>query len=145
MSERCIRDAASADVAAIAALEARCFPTAAWSVSQVQQEIQRAGAVAVVLVEDGALVAYALGWSVVDEGELERIAVAPAVRGGGRGSLLLQAFHTASAAVALFLEVRADNHSAQALYRRNGWIKVGLRREYYRDGADALIMRWPAE
>ena len=41
----------------------------------------------------------------------------------------------------LTLEVRASNTEAQSLYRRFGFIPVGVRRGYYReDGEDAMIM-----
>jgi len=40
-----------------------------------------------------------------------------------------------------FLEVRAGNHAALALYEKAGFARRGLRRNYYRDPADdALIM-----
>ncbi len=39
------------------------------------------------------------------------------------------------------LEVRASNHSAQALYAKYGFNSVGIRRRYYTDnGEDAVIM-----
>jgi ribosomal-protein-alanine N-acetyltransferase len=45
-------------------------------------------------------------------------------------------------ALAVFLEVRADNDAAQALYRRNGFVDLRVRRGYYDSGrADALEMQ----
>jgi ribosomal-protein-alanine N-acetyltransferase len=41
----------------------------------------------------------------------------------------------------VLLEVRADNPRAQQLYRRFGFEQIHVRRKYYRDGVDALIMR----
>ncbi len=39
------------------------------------------------------------------------------------------------------LEVRVSNHTAQNLYRKYGFQKVGRRRRYYQDnGEDAWIM-----
>jgi ribosomal-protein-alanine N-acetyltransferase len=43
--------------------------------------------------------------------------------------------------VEVLLEVRADNPRAQALYVRFGFEQIHVRRRYYRDGTDALIMR----
>ena len=40
----------------------------------------------------------------------------------------------------VFLEVRADNRAATALYEGLGFTRTGLRRGYYRDGADALVL-----
>ena len=41
----------------------------------------------------------------------------------------------------LFLEVRADNPIARALYDSLGFEQIGVRPRYYRDGVDAILMR----
>lgn len=38
------------------------------------------------------------------------------------------------------LEVRASNHGAQQLYEQLGFARVGLRRRYYSNGEDAILM-----
>ena len=38
-----------------------------------------------------------------------------------------------------FLEVRRQNQAARSLYTRMGWIETGVRRNYYRDGEDAVL------
>ena len=41
----------------------------------------------------------------------------------------------------VFLEVRAQNHSAQELYYQLGFKQTGVRRNYYKDtGEDALLL-----
>jgi ribosomal-protein-alanine N-acetyltransferase len=43
------------------------------------------------------------------------------------------------------LEVRVSNHVAQNLYRKCGFERSGVHRNYYRDnGEDALLMRTPS-
>lgn len=44
---------------------------------------------------------------------------------------------------AAVLEVGVDNVAALALYTRLGFKRVGLRRGYYPDGTDAVLMRLP--
>jgi ribosomal-protein-alanine N-acetyltransferase len=44
-------------------------------------------------------------------------------------------------AASMFLEVAVTNHAAQALYHAHGFIEAGLRRHYYADGTNALILR----
>jgi ribosomal-protein-alanine N-acetyltransferase len=47
-------------------------------------------------------------------------------------------------ALAVLLEVRAGNESAQSLYQRQGFEIVGTRRNYYHDPTeDALVMKKP--
>jgi hypothetical protein len=42
--------------------------------------------------------------------------------------------------VEVTLEVKAHNSRAIGLYRKHGFVDVGLRRKYYADGSDALLM-----
>ena len=89
------------------------------------------------------------GYSVLaraaDEAELLNLAVAEGARGRGIGAALVrQAIADAMewGAWALFLEVRASNAAALALYLHAGFSEVGRRRGYYRrPSEDALILR----
>ena len=44
-------------------------------------------------------------------------------------------------AQSIFLEVRADNPGAQAVYSGFGFERIGVRRGYYEDGTDAIMMK----
>ena len=64
-------------------------------------------------------------------------------QGEGLGARLLVAGleHARAAGCGrMILEVRADNLGAQALYRRHRFVEVHVRRRYYADGTDALIL-----
>ena len=42
----------------------------------------------------------------------------------------------------IFLEVRTDNDAAIGLYESEGFVKIGVRKRYYRvSGADAYTMK----
>ncbi len=65
-------------------------------------------------------------------------------KGCGEGSRLLSAFIAKTreegfATVAL--EVSSANARARALYAKQGFTEIGLRKAYYRDGSDALVLR----
>jgi len=87
-------------------------------------------------------VGLAIWWTVADEVQLLELAVRPAARRRGAGAALaaLVAALPPPGGCAL-LEVAADNAAARATYRAAGWREVGLRRAYYRDGSDAVLMR----
>lgn len=106
-----------------------------------------AGHAATVMLENEAVRAYAVCMSLPGESELLNITVAPDARRGGLGRQLLAhvcAEAQARGAQRMFLEVRVSNAPARALYARNGFAEVGLRRAYYAaaDGAreDAILM-----
>ena len=75
--------------------------------------------------------------------ELQRIAVDPAYRRRGLAGGLLAAVESrvaADGATRLLLEVREDNTTAAAFYESRGFVEVGRRRGYYRDGAAAVVL-----
>ena len=41
----------------------------------------------------------------------------------------------------IFLEVREDNPVARGVYQHFGFEEIGVRRRYYDDGTDAIMMR----
>jgi ribosomal-protein-alanine N-acetyltransferase len=91
------------------------------------------------------VVAYLFGRGVADEGELLNLAVEPSQRGAGMARHLVHVFLAELAdngARAVFLEVRASNRAARALYRDLGFQEVGNRVRYYRKPAeDAVVMK----
>ncbi|HLT18604.1 MAG TPA: ribosomal protein S18-alanine N-acetyltransferase [Thermomicrobiales bacterium] len=93
------------------------------------------------------IIGFAGMWIMFDEAHVTTIGVHPDERGKGLGELLLvQLFVEAAArgAQMLTLEVRVSNESAQALYRKYGFERQGVRRRYYSDnGEDAYIMWSP--
>ena len=71
------------------------------------------------------------------------IASAPSVRRLGVGRALLVELLDdldGRAVEACFLEVRAGNAPALALYESHGFTRLDVRRAYYEDGEDALIL-----
>jgi len=79
-----------------------------------------------------------------DESEILTLAVRNTARRRGLGTELLKEaiVHAAAAgAHVMFLEVSIKNTAAQGLYAQLGFRRVGLRRRYYSDGTDAVVMR----
>ena len=81
--------------------------------------------------------------SAVGEAEILTVCVDPAYRRQGIARKLLQwAEQTVydNGAERFFLEVSKANESAQALYFSEGFAEVGVRKRYYPDGSDALLL-----
>jgi len=94
---------------------------------------------------NGKLVGYIVIAHGGGDAEILNVAVSPKKQGKGIGSLLVQhAIDCVSGfADMLFLEVRVSNHKAIALYSKEGFFEVGLRKNYYptlNGNEDALLM-----
>lgn len=106
-----------------------------WGAGAIADIVRGSGGFAVLAHKDAALAGFALVRSVADEAELITIAAAPAVqrKGVARGLLACTIDHLKHQAVQqFFLEVRADNMAAIALYKRAGFAQVGVRENYYK-------------
>ena len=96
-----------------------------------------------VAVLDGSVVGFAGSMYVEDEAHVMNIAVDPAARRHGVGRALfagLVSEATEHDARHLTLEVRVSNVAARQLYADFGLAPVGIRRGYYPDGEDALVL-----
>ena len=93
------------------------------------------------------IVGYYIAMPGVDELHLLNLTVAPAAQRRGYARLMLEALRAQAVSLRareLWLEVRASNQRARAIYERFGFRNCGLRRHYYpgRGAAreDAVVM-----
>ena len=139
-----IRPAGAPDAAAAAALAAVCFPDP-WPVSGFAAELENPDSVFLVCGPPEALHGFAVARSCAPDGEILDIAVAPAARRQGLGAALLLAALQAlqrRGVTDVYLEVRASNAPAIALYAANGFAPCGRRKNYYaRPVEDAILMK----
>jgi ribosomal-protein-alanine N-acetyltransferase len=93
------------------------------------------------------IVGYIGYWLMAGEAHISTVAVHPDMRGRSFGEVLLE--HSLEDAAqrgahVATLEVRVSNTSAQQLYTKYGFEKVGMRKAYYSDNnEDAFIMTTP--
>ena len=141
-----LRDATLADLDEVAALEADLFGSDAWSREIVREELAGDHRRYLVLVDEGGAIRGYAGLLVVGtDGDIQTIAVAPELRGGGHGRALMVELLAEAArrgARQVFLEVRADNPPARGLYASLGFAEIGVRpRDYQPEGIDAIGMQ----
>ena len=92
------------------------------------------------------ILAYGGLWLLLDEAHIATVASHPDWRGCGLGQWLMLALLDAAmarGAASSTLEVRAGNLPARHLYEKLGYEVTGVRKRYYRDGEDGLIMTTP--
>lgn len=138
------------DLVRCAEIEAELFAgDSPWSLSAFVSEVRAPYNTyfAARRVAGGPAIGYAgisvLGRAGAHECEIHTIAVEAGSQGSGHGRALLSRMLEVADGVQapVFLEVRTDNHSAIALYERNGFEIAGTRRNYYQpSGADAFTM-----
>jgi len=134
------------DVAAVHEIESRVFPNSAWSLELFWSELAGVPETRcyVVAEDHGTIVGYAGLMAVAPDADVQTIAVAAPSQRQGVGQLLLSELLGEAerrGSTRIFLEVAADNSSAQQLYTRNGFEVASRRRNYYAPGRDAVVMQ----
>jgi ribosomal-protein-alanine N-acetyltransferase len=89
--------------------------------------------------DDDKVVGYIGIEKILDEVHIINMAVDPQYRGKGIGNRLMQ--HVLNDEEVFFLEVRISNESAKKVYEKYGFKVISVRKQYYADGEDALVMR----
>jgi ribosomal-protein-alanine N-acetyltransferase len=125
-------------------LEEELFPSDAWSLEQLWQELAQPTRRYLVALSDGEVVGYAGAFVMPPDADIQTVAVSPDRQGEGIARTMLEdllATAEGEGVTHTMLEVRADNASAIGLYERLGFRALSARPRYYPDGTDAVIMR----
>ena len=78
-----------------------------------------------------------------DTADIEGVVTVKQFRRKGVGKMLVQQVLDSLKAQGVgkvFLEVRASNEPAKNLYHSKGFLDISLRKKYYQDGEDAIVM-----
>ncbi|MCX6572837.1 MAG: ribosomal protein S18-alanine N-acetyltransferase [Candidatus Aminicenantes bacterium] len=147
-----IRRMREEDLPAVRAIEALSFSNP-WSDNTFRGEIQNTSVsfpMAVVrrpgnpVVADEEVVAYIIYWQILEDVQVNNIAVHPDCRGLGLGEALMRyaiARVLESGATFMTLEVRQSNAPALTLYKKLGFEVMGTRKNYYtKPDEDAFVM-----
>ena len=143
-----LRDMTTADLPAVLAMEEELFAPDTWTAAMYRDELARTGTRHYLVAVDEAggreaVVGYAGLIAYPEEAHIATIGVTAAAQGRGIGAQLLDTLlaEADTRSQVVLLEVRADNDTAQALYRRRGFTEIGRRRGYYQpSNTDAVVM-----
>lgn len=148
-----LRRAGVDDLDAIMQIETSVFTTDAWTSDAMRADLASPHCYYLVALgaddpPDGSTIAGYAGLLAprgAKEGDIQTIAVAPEARRKGLGRVLMTSLMNEArrrGAREIFLEVRADNPTAEALYASLGFERLGVRPGYYQpDNVDAIVMR----
>lgn len=140
-----VRIAKSSDLDDIYELDMQTFAMP-WSKEALSYDIlENDNAFVIVAEYEGEFAGYADIWTVLDEADLNSIAVRVDFRRKGIGDAIMLAMTemlSANGVATINLEVRVSNMPAIKLYKKYEFNECGVRPGYYLDnGEDALIMK----
>jgi ribosomal-protein-alanine N-acetyltransferase len=132
-------------LAGVMPIERASYPRP-WSVNVFTSELEmmRRGERCYLVAREGAnVVGYAGMMFAADDAHVTNIAVGLVHQRSGIGTRLLAGLAWAAierGSTAMTLEVRVSNTSAQRLYARFGFESAGIRKQYYENVEDAIVM-----
>jgi [ribosomal protein S18]-alanine N-acetyltransferase len=133
------------DLRAVMRLEEELFAPDTWTQAMYLEELGlRDTRHYLVAVDGDEVVGYAGLIAYPDEAHVATIGVTAARQGEGIGGTLLDALLAEAdrRSPVVLLEVRATDDATQGLYRRRGFVPIGVRPNYYPlSGEDAVVMR----
>lgn len=128
----------------VSRLEAECF-SMPWSAKSFEEILDNPNALYLVAKEEDRVIGYCGAYVILDEGDINQVAVAPEYRGKGVGrrmlAELLEQLEQAGAE-AVTLEVRKSNAAAIALYEALGFAVEGVRKNFYEKPVEDALIMW---
>ncbi len=136
-----IRNAIPDDMTSILKIESE--GSARWKRDFFETELNTGFSLFLVALIDKAIIGFAVAWDVPGEIQLQNIAVDKDYRREGCGTKLIESLcrllkHKHPERI--LLELRISNLPALKFYRSLGFEKTGIRKNYYGEGEDALLM-----
>lgn len=100
-----------------------------------------------ILEDEGNVIGYIGLWCIFENGQITNFYIHPDKQGNGYGSKLLEyALEIFKNKVnVITLEVRKSNFKAKSLYESHGFNIGGIRKNYYENSEDALLMVYEIE
>ena len=142
-NNKTIRKASLDDLNQIYLIEKDVFSNEHWTLEMVESELENFLRTTTWIIEESTVIlGYCMLRIVCDEANIINMAIKSSRQREGLGSLLLgYVLNQLPINSSAFLEVKEGNLSAIKLYKNLGFNVINLRKNYYKDGRTALIMR----
>ncbi|WP_250277737.1 ribosomal protein S18-alanine N-acetyltransferase [[Clostridium] colinum] len=126
-------------------IEEDCF-SIPWSEKSFYDDLTKNKmAIYIVAQKDNEIIGYGGMWHVINEGHITNVAVKKEHRGKGVGDKIINSLIDIAKEkemIGITLEVRVSNKIAQSIYKKNGFVMEGIRKEYYDDNREDAIVMW---
>lgn len=132
------------DLDGVCIVENDCFPDP-WSKNSFINELKNEITKYFVVKVDDEIAGYIGAWFIIDEAHITNVAIKSKFRGQGLSNKLIETLIEEclqNRIKAITLEVRKSNVVAQSLYQKFGFIKSGIRKEYYSDNREDALIMW---
>jgi ribosomal-protein-alanine N-acetyltransferase len=132
------------DIEQVSEIEKATF-TQPWSEAAFRDSLNREDTIYVVAYEENAVVGYCGLWNIVNEGNINNVAVSQKYRGQQIGFEMLTKLielGNAQNIEAYTLEVRKSNEAAIKLYEKLGFVNEGIRKDFYDNPIEDAFIMW---
>ena len=139
-----IDDMRKEDLEQVSTMEAACF-SIPWSKKSFEENLNRSDAVYVVARDGDKVLGYCGAYVILNEADINQVAVEPLHRKKGVGGKMLAALLDKlgkAGADAVTLEVRKSNEAAIALYESMGFVTEGIRKNFYEKPVEDALIMW---
>ena len=113
-----------------------------WTKKQWESEFNKQGIKVVAILLRNKIIGIYVVQTIIDEAQINYFSIRQRFRRKGYGSYLMSYLIKQSEKLKikkLLLEVSKKNSIAEAFYRKFNFLTVGTRKNYYKDGSDAVL------
>jgi [ribosomal protein S18]-alanine N-acetyltransferase len=129
------------DLSAIEYLEKLCFPNENWNLAQITSHHKIHNSLLFLSDSTNDPAGYLLYSETSFEFEILRLGVLSQLRREGIAEMLLDYLEKLAEKREIILEVNCENFPAIELYKKKGFINYAVRKRYYPNGKDAILMK----
>lgn len=144
MSEIVIRKMQKSDLQEVCKIEKDNF-SLPWSDRSFIESMERNDTVFLTALAGEEVAGYIGCYCIAGTGEITNVAVKDTCRRRGIGAMLLEGLYKAGETLdtrEFFLEVRESNEAAISLYSRQGFVKEGIRKNFYEKPVENAVIMW---